>query len=301
MTTGAAGTGAAPAATGAQGTGAAPTGAAQATGSIDPRLKELQVPEKYSKEPWAKEVKSVEDMWDKMNGLNKIAGKDKITLPGDNATADELNEFHTRMGRPENAEGYEFKNIEGLSELERNVDLDHGLKNILFKRGTSKEVGEGLVSDYENLVYEMQKPMIESAAQRDVEFQKLADETLGEDKASAIESFKGVMRESLGDKAHLAAKIEGMDNDQLLTLMVFAKNINDKYTGESRVGVRPGSQPGLSGDLKTDFQTLSGQKLAIKTDKNMPEHIKKMKLANINTQMMKIGSQAKDKDINLFA
>ena len=293
-------TGAAP--TGATG-GTGATGAAKGTGATgvkDSRLSTVKIPAKYEKEPWAKEVTSVDDLWDKMSGLNKVLGKERIALPGDSATTEEMSAFYTRMGRPTNPEGYEFKPNESMPDVERNVEMDNKMKTILFNRGLSKEAAEGVVADYENLIVEMTKPAIEANTQRDTEFSKLADEVLGADKASAMEAFKVVMRESLGDKAHLASKIETMSNDELMPLIVLAKNLHDKYSGETRV-MGAGRQGNLSGDLKTDFQALSAQKIAIKNDNNMSEHIKKMKLANINTEMMKIGSKAKDQDINLFA
>ena len=311
MTTGAAPTGGAPtgaaptggAPTGAAPTGAAPTGAAptggRPTGVSDPRVKTLAVPDKYQNESWAKEVKDVEDLWAKMAGAQKLLGKDKIVLPGEGATEDELNAFYTRMGRPENPEGYVFQSIEELKDVERNVEMDHKMKSILFKNGVSKKAAESIVSEYERTMYEHHKPLLDEAAKRDVEFQKLADEVLGEDKAGAMEAFKSVMRESLGDKAFLASKIESMSNEELMPLIVLSKNIHDKYVGENRVRVAPGGG-GLSGDLKADFQAISGQKLAIKMDKNMPEHIKKMKLANLNLQMQKIGVKAKEQGVDLF-
>lgn len=286
--------------TGAGATGAAATGATGATGAEDPRIKTFKVPEKFAKESWANEVKSVDDLWEKMNGAQKLIGKDKIVLPGENATSDELTAFYERMGRPKNPEGYEFKSIESLKEITRNADLDHGMKKILFENGVSKEAGEKIVSAYEEVVYTMHKPAIDASAERNLEFQKLADEVLGDDKVASMEAFKSVMREALGEKAYLADKIEGMSNEELLPLIVFSKNIHDKYVGENTVLGRPGGHGKLTGDLKTDFQTLSAQKLEIKNDKNMAEHIKKMKLANLNLEMQRIGTKANAKGINLF-
>jgi len=285
-------------ATGAGPTGAGPTGA---TGEGDPRLRGLKVPEKYINEPWAKEVKSVDDLWEKMHGAQKLIGKDKVVIPGDNATKEELNTFYKRMGRPDNPEGYEFQSIEALKEVERNVELDHNMKKIFYDEGISKTVGERIVQKYESLIYDKAKPTIDASAQRNLEFQKLADEVLGEDKPAAIEAFKSVMRESLGDKAHLAAKLENMDNDVLMPMIVMAKNIHDKYTGENRIPGSPAAPAGLTGNLKQDFQSLSSQKIAIKTDEKIPEHIKKMKLANINLQMQKLGVKAKDAGVDLFS
>lgn len=296
--TGSAPTGAAP--TGA--TGAAPTGATGATGPTDRRVNVVKIPEKYSKEPWAKEIRSIDDLWDKMNGAQKLIGKDKVVIPDENASEEVIAEYRKKMNVPENPEGYEFKNaIEDLKDIERNAELDHAMKKIFHKYNISKNIGEKIVADYESVIYEMNKPSIEASAKRNMDFQKLADEVLGDEKVSAMEAFKTTMRESLGDKAYLADKIEHMSNEELLPLIVFSKNIHDKYSGENRIVARPGQAPGLSGDLKTDFQALSGQKVAIKTDTKMPEHIKKMKLANINAQMQKIGAKAAEQGIDLFS
>ena len=301
-TGGAAPTGATGAA-GTAGTAGTGTGATGGTGPADRRLNitEVKVPEKYAKEPWAKEIKSPEDLWEKMAGAQKLLGKDKVVVPGDNATAEEMAAFYTRMGRPETSEGYKFANIEGLDVVERNVDMDNTMKKILFEEGVSKATGERIMSKLESAVYDNHKPMIEAEATRDQDFQALSAEVLGEDKPAAIAAFKSVMREALGDKSHLMSKIENMDNDVLLPMIVLSKNIHDKYTGESRVGIKPGDPVGLSGDLKSDYNSLSTQKLAVRNDANMPEHIKKTKLANLNLQMQKVGAKANDQGIDLFA
>ena len=291
-------------ATGSTGSGATgSTGATGATGAtgIDPRIKTIKIPEKYKQEKWASEVKNVDDLWEKMAGAQKLIGKNKIPILGENATKEEVEDFQIKMGRPANPEGYEFKSIEDLKDIERNVNLDHSMKKIFFDEGISKEAGERIVSKYEALIYDMQKPVIADIAKRNMDFQKLADDVLGADKVSTMEAFKSTMREALGEKAYLVSKIESMDNDLLMPLIVLSKNMHDKYTGENRVGIKPGDPVGLSGDLKTDFQTLSSQKIAIKTDTKIPEHVRKMKLANINGQMQKIGAKASEKGIDLFS
>jgi len=152
MATGA--TGPAPTgATGGQATGATGgNGATGATGSNDERLRTFKIPEKYAKETWAKEVKSAEDLWSKMAGAQKVLGKDKVVLPGENASKEELDAFYKRMGRPDNPEGYEFKSIDELKEVERNVELDHGMKKILHEEGVSKAKGERIIAKSEALL-----------------------------------------------------------------------------------------------------------------------------------------------------
>ena len=288
-----------PSPTGSAPTGSAPTGSAP-TGPTDPRLRGFDIPEAYKSEAWAKEVKDIDDLWSKMAGAQKLIGKDKIVFPGPNATPEEITAFHVKLGRPENPEGYEFQNIEDLKEVDRNVELDHGMKKIFFEEGIPKEVGERIVQKYEALVYEFQKPAIAEAAQREETFQSLANEVLGENRNATIEAFKEVMKQSLGNRPQVIQKIDALGNEELLTLVVLGKTIHDKYAGESRIPAKGQAQGTMTGDLKTDYQYLSQQKLNIKTDPNMPEHIKKMKIANLNAQMMQIGAKAGELGVDLF-
>lgn len=46
----------------------------------------------------------------------KAVGKDKVTLPGEHATADEVNEFYTKLGRPVKPDDYKFQAPEKLPE-----------------------------------------------------------------------------------------------------------------------------------------------------------------------------------------
>lgn len=46
----------------------------------------------------------------------RMIGKDKVALPGENATEEELNEFYSKLGRPESPDKYGFKPPEELPE-----------------------------------------------------------------------------------------------------------------------------------------------------------------------------------------
>jgi hypothetical protein len=268
----------------------------------------LKVPEQLKEELWTKDIKTPEDLWNKLAGAQKLIGKKGIIPPAKDAPQEEWESFYNAQGRPENPEGYEFKSIEELKDVPRNPELDNRLKNIFHKRGVSKEVTEAIVAETEKVFYEMTKPELEKTAKQiqeskriEEEFVKLKTQVLGQEAESTTVAFKSVLKETLGDRAFLAQKLDTMDNDALLSLMVFAKNIHDKYVGENKIPNTPGSTSNMTGDLKTDFQALSQQKLAVKTDKNLPEHVRAQKLMHINSQMMKLGSKAQDAGIDLFS
>jgi len=263
---------------------------------------EFTVPEEYKEEKWAQDLKAAEDVWSKLAGAQKLIGRKGIIKPDDHAPKEEWDAFYNAQGRPENVEGYEFKRtVEDLKDIPRNPEFDNKIKNMFHELGVSKELGETLTGKFEEIVYEFHKPNIEKQAQIDQEFERLTHDVFGENKQSAMEDFKEVMRDSLGNKAFLAQKLESMDNDQLLLTMVFAKNLHDKYVGENKVSVGDGSSGDLTGDLRTDFRTLSEKKMRIKLDTNLSKHVKDQKIAHLNSQIAKIGEKASEKGIDLFS
>lgn len=261
---------------------------------------DLKVPDEFKDEAWAKDLKTHEDVWKKLAGAQKLIGKKGIIPPGKDAPKEEWDAHYKALGRPETPEGYEFNSIDELKDIDRNPTLDNGIKQILHKYNVPKEAAEGIVREYEKLIYDFKKPELDKITKTEKEFQNLTKEVLGDERDSTISAFKEIMRESLGDKAFLASKLEGLDNNALMPLIVFSKNLHDKYVGENKVKVNTTGTGDMTGDLRTDFQTLSQKKLALKLDKNIPEHIKAQRLEVINKQMMKIGEKAKETEVNLF-
>lgn len=263
---------------------------------------EFTVPEEFKEEKWAQDLKSSEDVWSKLAGAQKLIGRKGIIKPDENAPKEEWDAFYSAQGRPDNPEGYEFqRSVPELKDVPRNPEFDNAVKNMFHKHGISKEVAEKIAGDFEAITYDFHKPIIEKNAQVEQEFQRLTHEVFGENKQSALEDFKEVMRDSLGDKAFLAQKLESLDNDALLPMMVFAKNLHDKYVGENKVPVGDGGSGDLTGDLRTDFRALSEKKMRLKLDTNLSKHVKDQKIAHLNSQIAKIGEKASEKGIDLFS
>jgi hypothetical protein len=262
---------------------------------------EFTVPEEYKNEKWTEDLKSGEDVWKKLAGAQKLIGRKGIIPPDENAPQEEWDAYYNERGRPESPEGYELKTqIEELKNVERNVELDNKIKNVFHKLGLSKDTAEKLTSEYERVIYEAQKPALEKAIKIEQEFQKLTNDVFGSEKQQVMEQFKTVMRESLGDKPFLAQKLETLDNDALVPLMAFAKNLHDKYVGESGIPVSTGKTGDMTGDLRTDYRTISEQKMNVKLNKDLSDHVRKQKLQHLNNQLMKIGEKAEEQGINLF-
>lgn len=249
----------------------------------DKRITDFKIPDEFKDEKWAKQIKTENDLWNQFSNAQKLIGQKGL------------------LGAPENPEEYTFKSIEDLKDIDRDENIDNKVKNLLHKHKIPKEIGEALVQDYENLVYEIQKPNIENQQKVEKDFIELRKQVFGDKADSVTEDFKSIMRDTLGDKKHLADKMMELPNDQLVTLMTFAKNIHDKYVGEKKIPASSSTTTSQGGDLKSQFQELSSMKLQVRQDTNLNETVKRQKIQMLNQKIMKIGQEAANKGIDLFA
>lgn len=91
-----------------------------------------------------------------MNGLAKsyingqrLLGKNRIALPGENATDQERADFYKATGRPDSAEGYEFnKELVHPSMGEQRDELVKAVQGMMFDAGLSKAQAETIFTKY---------------------------------------------------------------------------------------------------------------------------------------------------------
>jgi hypothetical protein len=79
---------------------------------------------------------------------------DYIPKLAENATPEQKEAFYKALGRPENADGYEFKLPDGL---EINQELTDWWKTYAFEKGLPKEIGESVYKDFSSLIGQMDK------------------------------------------------------------------------------------------------------------------------------------------------
>lgn len=100
----------------------------------------------------AKQVISGESTIGKLSG-----GRDFAILPNDGSTAEELNEFHTKLGRPEKAEDYGFGNLpEGAPRDEKFIAK---MGQVCFGAGISKSAGAKIMAGYQEYYADLTKTM----------------------------------------------------------------------------------------------------------------------------------------------
>ena len=100
------------------------------------------LPEELRNEPCLENVKNFATLTKSYVNSQKMIGKNKIALPGENATQEELDAFYTALGRPEKAELYKHDKV----ELPEGIGLDDAavaqFRNFAFENGISQAVFE---------------------------------------------------------------------------------------------------------------------------------------------------------------
>ena len=101
-----------------------------------------------------KEAKSINDLAKQLVSAQSLIGRDKVVLPGENATPEELGEFYNKLGRPEEATGYVFdlKNMQLPEGLPEDFALDQeeveAFRKDAHELGVSKKAAEQLFQRY---------------------------------------------------------------------------------------------------------------------------------------------------------
>lgn len=98
------------------------------------------LPEELRNEPCLDNVKNFATLTKSYVNSQKMIGKNKIALPGDNASKEEMDAFYTALGRPESAEAYKHDGV----ELPEGITLDEAavkeFREFAFQNGISQAV-----------------------------------------------------------------------------------------------------------------------------------------------------------------
>lgn len=96
---------------------------------------------------WKDPLAAVESAYN----LEKLIGFDKagrtVVIPGDDATPEQRAAYNSRIGVPENAEGYKLPVPEGMDDA-----FSKQAANWFHKHGIPAKAGEGIVSEYNSYV-----------------------------------------------------------------------------------------------------------------------------------------------------
>ena len=100
------------------------------------------LPESIRNEKCLDSIKTVGALAQSYVHAQKSIGANRIAIPGENATPEELDEFYKALGRPEKAEDYESSKIELPEGVTLDADEVKRFREFAFKNGISQRVFE---------------------------------------------------------------------------------------------------------------------------------------------------------------
>ena len=213
------------------------------------------LPEDLRNEPCLDNVKNFATLTKSFVNAQKMIGKNKIALPGENASQEELNAFYTALGRPESADAYKHDGV----ELPEGITLDDAavkeFREFAFQNGISQDVFEkALAFD----VMRVQKAQAAALAAHNREY----DETLAK------------LKEQYGDD--LPARIAQVD--KALTTFGIKKIFVEKgltnnyeiFEALGNIGARISESKLKAGDVPQQFKTPKQQIDEIYADPQNP-------------------------------
>ena len=139
------------------------------------------LPEDIRGEKCLDSIKTIGTLAKSFVSAQKMVGANKITLPGENASAEEINAFHKALGRPDKAEDY---SIEGV-QLPEGIQLDDNqlkkFREFAFQQGISEKVfQEALRWDAQRIADAAQQRAAAADAEYDATLERLQQEWGGD-------------------------------------------------------------------------------------------------------------------------
>lgn len=124
-------------------------------------------------------VKGFTKPGDAIRDYVKVKGESAglIKIPTDQSTAEEKEAFLSKLGRPENAEKYDLKRPDGLTDENYNPQLENGFRQQAFENGLSSSQAAKLYGWYNDMAMKSQQS---DKANTEAEINKLKDEWSGD-------------------------------------------------------------------------------------------------------------------------
>lgn len=199
------------------------------SGEATSDISEFSIPEQYSDKGWAKQINSVDQLWKSVESLQALKGKKDFGMPEDNATAEQWNEYYSKL-RPQDPNSY-ILHGEGS---EFNEDFESNMKNAFYEVGLTEKQASFISEKFNEFTSsELAKAKEADKSHDDSEFDRLSSEAFGGEEGAqkAIEVAKGMLNEYVDESYR--EQIAKLDNASLIAITSVMNNVHSKYGLES--------------------------------------------------------------------
>lgn len=174
----------------------------------------FSIPEEYAEKGWIKTIKSQDDLWKQMDAAQSMIGS-RTEVPSAEASDEDWTNFYNKLGRPEEAAGYELPTqFEGMPEGADLTEQRDIAQNILHKAGLTKKQAGAVWSEFI-------KNEMGIASQNQEDYAKLASEMsakhLGDNTEQITQATDDAIAKYLPEELHdgLAAAMSGNVHTQI--------------------------------------------------------------------------------------
>lgn len=181
------------------------------------------IPEEYSTQSWAENIKSPDDLWKQHANAQSLIGKRPAGIPTQDAPQEEWDKFYKALGRPDEPSAYEF-NLSEEIQLPEGTDLapyEEKARSFFHKLGLPADKANEAWNDY-------LKMEIEATAARSTELDKQYDEItsklFGEKYEEASSKAQATIKNVLPEELHSAIQQLGNENPAGLASLIALDN-----------------------------------------------------------------------------
>ena len=104
-----------------------------------------------------KSLEAIKDFGSLVKGYvegQKLSGKKGLVVPGEGASEDEINAFHTATGRPEKASDYKFEKVKLPDGMVADEKMEGVFRDIAHKNGLNQKAASAIVAGINNYMIE---------------------------------------------------------------------------------------------------------------------------------------------------
>lgn len=241
----------------------------------DPNDFRNQIPEEFREHTALQDIKDMRGLVSSYINAQQLVGRDKIPLPGKDATDEDWNNVFAKLGRPESPDGYEWDPSKAdLPEgFEVNEDFVRDFKAKAHAAGLTKRQAEKLLTEYHQMVaadfVRTNDDMKMRRAEWEKELKKEFGAAFGERMNLAREALENFGGDELRDTLKKAGIASHPGIIKILAKLgeLTSEGVSDPSGGGSRFKMTPGMAKEEISKLRADAEFNK-----IYLDPNHPEH-----------------------------
>lgn len=217
------------------------------------------LPDDVKTDPSLADIKDVGGLAKSYIHAQKMVGTDKISLPTENATPEEMNAFYDRLGRPKE---YEFTKAELPEGMDYNEDMEKQMKALMHSAGLTNKQANDLNNGYLKYMSEQFTNQKTADENQKAEWYKTLKTDLGKAFDEQVDLSQRAARELGGDDFLTWLDNTGQGNNPMFVKM-FAK--------VGQMMAEAGAEPGKPQSFEMTPESARAEIARLQRDPNFME------------------------------